>query len=433
MIKGASIAFLIRSAGIVVTMGLHVLLARLMSQTEYGTYMYAVTVLLMLSVLAKLGLSGAAVRYMAQYTAQKSWALFVGFLNATTAIVIASGVVIAAVLGLGLLHLPRFPNESSHAVILAGLAIIPGISLLHHFQECLRGVKKVAWALAFERVVLPCSLAAFAFMLFLLGTHLHAWRLVFAHTAILFLCSIILWAALSRIRATAMTAAQQPDYRIEEWRSVAWPLLASSTVSVLLMRLDPVIVGTLGTPDQVAGYVIADRIVFLLAFAQGAINVIVTPMVAEQFHSGRNDLVQRSVSIAVRVSFLGALPVAIAMLAFPTEILSIFGPAYTAFSPVLRILVIGQLINVFAGAVGPLLTVTGHQRYYMTVMVLVGVAYVFLLPIGYYLGSIEGVATAKVLTYGLWNMILARGASKMLNITTYFNPANLRNDRSRTL
>lgn len=48
--------------------------------------------------------------------------------------------------------------------------------------------------------------------------------------------------------------------------------------------------------------------------------------------------------------------------AAPEPVLSIFGPDFVAASAALRILALGQLVNLATGSVGTILIMTGHQR-----------------------------------------------------------------------
>ena len=47
---------------------------------------------------------------------------------------------------------------------------------------------------------------------------------------------------------------------------------------------------------------------------------------------------------------------------FPEPILRLFGPDFVTGAPLLRLLSIGQFINVATGSVGYLLMMTGHER-----------------------------------------------------------------------
>jgi O-antigen/teichoic acid export membrane protein len=59
---------------------------------------------------------------------------------------------------------------------------------------------------------------------------------------------------------------------------------------------------------------------------------------------------------------IAATPLLALMMIFPSSILSLFGPDFEAGALLLRVLSIGQFINVAAGSVGYLLIMTGHER-----------------------------------------------------------------------
>jgi O-antigen/teichoic acid export membrane protein len=418
LIRGTGVAFVIRAAGILLTTGLYILLARLMTQAEYGIYLYALNILLMVSVVAKLGVSGAAVRYLAQYRTQQAWGPFVGFLNGSTVAVLAASVAAAGLLWLGISLLPQAIHAESRLTVLIGLAFVPAIGALHHTQECLRGLKRIAWSLTFERVAVPIGLGLFAVLVASAGIEPRAHKIMSMQICLTALSALVLWFLLAHYRGALPAEPPQAAYRIKEWTAVALPLLVTSGLGVVIMRLDAVVIGTFGHPELVAGYVVADKVALLLTFVLGAVITALSPLIAEQFHGGDRPSLQRSVVTAARVSFSWAVPIAVVCLVFPGEVLSIFGPEYAAYATVLRILVLGQVINAFSGILGPLFAMTGHQNFYMKVMVLACVANVALLPLGFYLGSIEGVAVVKVIAYAIWNLALIRGAFTLMSLRT---------------
>jgi O-antigen/teichoic acid export membrane protein len=59
---------------------------------------------------------------------------------------------------------------------------------------------------------------------------------------------------------------------------------------------------------------------------------------------------------------LAAAPVVTLMVCFPHWLMWLFGDEFVAGAPLLRILAIGQFINVATGSVGYLLMMTGHEK-----------------------------------------------------------------------
>jgi O-antigen/teichoic acid export membrane protein len=65
---------------------------------------------------------------------------------------------------------------------------------------------------------------------------------------------------------------------------------------------------------------------------------------------------------ATRTLILLGLPPVVALLLWSEQILAVFGIEFTGATTALRILLIGQLVNLATGPVGYLLAMTGHER-----------------------------------------------------------------------
>jgi O-antigen/teichoic acid export membrane protein len=67
---------------------------------------------------------------------------------------------------------------------------------------------------------------------------------------------------------------------------------------------------------------------------------------------------------------LVAIPVTFLMMIFPSQIMAIFGAEFAASGNVLRILLIGQFVNVACGSVGFLLIMSGNEKSFRNAIVL---------------------------------------------------------------
>jgi O-antigen/teichoic acid export membrane protein len=93
-----------------------------------------------------------------------------------------------------------------------------------------------------------------------------------------------------------------------------------------------------------------------------AVNLVVAPRFAAMHKQGDLDGVRRVALTSVRLMLLAAAPVVTLMVCFPHWLMWLFGDEFVAGAPLLRILAIGQFINVATGSVGYLLMMTGHEK-----------------------------------------------------------------------
>ncbi|MHC4225731.1 MAG: oligosaccharide flippase family protein, partial [Planctomycetota bacterium] len=73
LFRGASGALVLRLAGTGLAFGLQVLLARVLGLGPYGDYIYAFALVTLLSVLLKLGLDSATLRFLPPYLVRGEW------------------------------------------------------------------------------------------------------------------------------------------------------------------------------------------------------------------------------------------------------------------------------------------------------------------------------------------------------------------------
>jgi O-antigen/teichoic acid export membrane protein len=152
-----------------------------------------------------------------------------------------------------------------------------------------------------------------------------------------------------------------PAYCDREWMRVAAPLFAVTGLSMLLTRLDVVLVGSLVGATRAGEYVLAARTAQLASFGLIASNLAVGPAVAQLHVRGDRERLQRAATHAARIAVAVAL-VAVLVVVLGRPVLEwLTGRDYTQVWSLLVILTAGQVVNAVTGPVGPLLDLTGHQ------------------------------------------------------------------------
>lgn len=148
------------------------------------------------------------------------------------------------------------------------------------------------------------------------------------------------------------------------------PELLRSTVSFFFLsgaqtiqQFVPVmIVGLHKAGPDLGLYYASFRIAMLVSFVLTASNVIIAPMLsrahARSDHGAMKDLVRLSSAIGG----LTATPIALVFFYRGNVFLGLFGEAYAEALPILRVLLIGQLVNAFSGAVQFFLLMSNKER-----------------------------------------------------------------------
>jgi O-antigen/teichoic acid export membrane protein len=140
------------------------------------------------------------------------------------------------------------------------------------------------------------------------------------------------------------------------------PLLLVNSMSLIMGWTDVLVLGMYRDAGEVGVYGIALRLSLLTAFVLSAVNVVVAPQFAALHAQGDVAALKRLAQQSALWTSAAAAPAILVLLLVPDLILQIFGPQFKEGAGALRILAIGQLVNVATGSVGMLLVMTGHEK-----------------------------------------------------------------------
>jgi O-antigen/teichoic acid export membrane protein len=200
------------------------------------------------------------------------------------------------------------------------------------------------------------------------------------------------------------------------WLGGAAGFALTNAAYIIAENMSVIMLAALADPEAVGIYRAVARYAQLVPFALLAAMLPLRPAIAAAF--AREDLtVQREAAqTAAALAMAIGLPVAIVLIAFGDDLLAVFGSGFGQGRVALTILVLGQVVNVAAGHVGVLMTMTGHQT---RVAATVGasaacntVLNLILIP----RFGIEGAAAATAISLVLWNGVTLAWVIKNLRI-----------------
>ena len=130
------------------------------------------------------------------------------------------------------------------------------------------------------------------------------------------------------------------------------------------------------------------------------------PSIAALHARGDHAALQAMVTTTAWWAALSALLIGLPLFVLAGTVLSLFGDAFTSGTVVLRILLVGQIVNVAAGSVGPMLTMTGHERQAAIVLGVAAAAQIGMNTVMIPLFGMEGAAVTTTLTVIGWNLAM---------------------------
>jgi len=245
-------------------------------------------------------------------------------------------------------------------------------------------------------------------------------RLLFLAIIISCVCSLLLWCKYIFTSIKPLLYLKKIKYKYLVTTLISFTLIL--ICNTIMQWITPIVSNYYISSEEVALVSVCLRIGLVISFFFVSLNVVFAPSFSNLFTEKKLDELKLMVRSSTRLIVILSLPAIILLLCFPEFILSIFGREYMQASSVLRIICLGQLINVLTGSVAFLLTMTGNEKIFRNIILFnTFVMVVNLNFLGNSFGVI-GIAYAVVFSVTIQNIIAVYFVKKKLdiNILDYF-------------
>lgn len=362
LVRGAVSAFVIHVAGAGVSYCAQLAVARAIGVDGYGVYAYAFVWVTVLAYVSALGFDVSLMRFVPVYLAARAFDLLRGVIQYARRRVAAVGCGISLAGVVGVLSWPGELGPDLANTFPIGFAVVPILALLWVCAAAVRGFGAVVAALAPDRLVRDGVLI----VLVLLASWGAGWRIgapfvmvatLLGSAAGLGLVSL----AMRRLRPAAVDAAA-PIYDAPTWRLTALPLVVISVGEAVMNRTGVMLLGWIVDTRDAGIYAVAFNIALVVVLPRIAVNALLAPAISDLFVRNEHRALSAMVAKAASWSLLGAICIALPLVALAEPVLSLFGQDFTGGASALRILLIGQLMAVATGSQLHLMTMTGRER-----------------------------------------------------------------------
>lgn len=350
--------FIIKAAGALLGLALSVVLARTTGASGAGIFFLTLSLATIACVLTRFGLDNVLLRLTAVYHSQQNTnelrAVYVkglglgltGSVFAAVALWLSAPAIAVSVLGEPSLVQPL-------RVMVVG---IPLLTLLALQTEVLKGIRRVRTSQAIN----PTGLQAVALVgMLILGSEYGVRGAVVAYVGAVAVMAAIGVAVC--LRAIPKLRVCSSEVTLKSLLQDGIPLFIVAILGLLGDHLPQLILSAFSGAESVGTFAIANRIAVATAFVLVTINTVAAPKYASLFSSGDTTGLGALSRDVTKLALLITSPLLALILIFPEALLSLFGSEFTEAKSALRILALGQLINVATGSVGYLLAMTSHQ------------------------------------------------------------------------
>jgi O-antigen/teichoic acid export membrane protein len=353
----------VRSANVVLSFLVSVVLARQLGVDQYGIFSLVVSIILLLSIPVTLGLPELLSRNIAVYNAQQNWPLMKGLLRWTNLCVLYfSAVIIGIAIAVAMLLHERISNDFFYLFLLA-LPLLPLQGLNNLRASALRGLHRFTAAQTPENLIQPLAFLTLFSMVILVSNAVTAdiamlVRIIAVVTGFAFGLAVLLKVKPKQLVASAA------DYDKSSWQSSSYSFLLLGAMLTINTQVDTLLVGVLLSNADVGVYRVVATGATLVAFIYASVNPVIGPLVAELHAKEEKARLARMITKASWLVFLSSLPISIFFVFFGRELLQfVYGEGYATGATALAILAVGQLAITMLGAGAVVLNMTGNEKY----------------------------------------------------------------------
>ncbi len=406
--KGTGIGFF----GVLVGTGFallgKVIVARVGTEAEYGTYSLSFAVMSIAVVIASLGLQQGVPRNIAFARGKRDNTKIQDFISTSIQASFIASIFLAIIVFLlsDILANSVFHDANVSSPLKIFAVGIPFLSLIGGLASIFRGFDDVKPHVYFQNIMRPILFAFFLLPLIL-------FTLPFQGVFYAFLGSVIVSAIIFVVYTIrrlpfpiqpAMTI--KPSPATKELILFSLPLLGSSILVMVINWTDTLMLGAFETSTDVGLYNEAHPISVFISMPLTTLTAIYLPILSGMYSQGAMSPARKNFLILTKWLCLATMPLFLILFAFPEVVLSsLFGASYTGAADALRLLSAGFIINNYFGPNGATLIAMGKTQFVMwatlaTAIINVGLNIVLIPPFG-----IEGAAIATVVAMISTNLL----------------------------
>jgi O-antigen/teichoic acid export membrane protein len=398
--KGAGITLIGSVIGRCLFFVYQVIIARFFSIEVYGLFTLGLTVMRIADLLARLGLSMGAMRFVSIYR-KKDHGRVKGVLISAPIISFISGIALgglvyfyAGFISEFVFHKPGLTN-----IVKTFAPGVPFMATMMVVAMASRGFHTTKYNVYIKDIIQPSTNIALVILFLYLGFGLVGViaAFVISYAIALLVGFFFIIKQFPGIKKRTIKSV----YEIKNLLSYSAPLMFVGFLHFFILWTNIIMLGYMKSPVDVGIYRAASQIPIFLTLILSAANSIYAPAIAEMHSLGQTERIDKIFQTTTRWVFILTLPATLVLIFSPGEVMAIFGRNYIeAGIPVLIIIAFAQFVNCATGGVAFTLSMTGKQNvemYNSLVMVAINIAMnYFLIPIYGCLGAAIATGTSIV-------------------------------------
>lgn len=356
---GTALAFVLKIIGSGLAFAFGVVVARLLGAEGAGVYFLSLSIVTIGSVIGRVGLDNALLRFIATRATLKDWGGVKGVYALGMRYAIAASGAITVIVFVASTWIADFlfnKPELAQPLRWMSLSILP-FALLNLQADSLKGLKRIREAMLVHGVGVPLTGLIIIFPL--------AQSFGVLGVGIAYLFSTLLVAALGFLiwrKAIAGYSIASKSFPAKELQDSCRPLFMVSFLNLAVLPWMPLfLLGIWASSQDVGIFGAALRVAALVSFMLITINNVVAPKFAELHIQGDVLLLSQTAQRSALLITMLASPILLVLIIGGSWVMGIYGPEFERGAIVLAILAVGQFVNAFTGSVGFVLMMGGQE------------------------------------------------------------------------
>ena len=383
------------------------LLIKLFSSKDYGIFVEALSILMILSVLLKFGIDVHFVKIFSDFKSigVPRW------IQKLERKVFYISIIIALLLIIIFQYFNLFPGIKYGITMI--ILSIPVIVMVHLNSSKLRAISsiiKYAFLNITGRIFLSLFVLCVLYFIFNEASVDIIYSSHFVAICILFLLSVF-WT-----KKEFSFNKDSSEVTPLSFSSYNKPLMLKSYVTVLFLWGDRFFLSLICMPDQVAKYDIGLKVAMLMMIAIEALKATYAPVIARSLKDKIS--LSKHVKRSSFVGFFSSVIILSLLLIFGRDVLALFGSEFIYSYPIVIVISTGYFISSFFGQADSVIEMSGLANYYIKpYFVLIGLGLLIGILLSFKLGAL-GMAIGFSISNILFQLCASRIVYNKLKINT---------------
>jgi O-antigen/teichoic acid export membrane protein len=364
LIRGGLGSGAVQATNRLLALALGIVLARMLGPDHYGVYAYAFAIMSLLMVVAEAGVPTLLMREVAASQGRSEWGLLRGALRRGIQFV---ALMATAVSLIGLLVLWWLADLLSADVLYTTglmLLVLPVSALCKTVAHVMRGLHRVVIGQVVDMLIRPLFVLVIVALVFLAWPEQREPHVAMAAQLVGALLVLLIGLMLLQRFLPEPSRTSSPEYRNWQWIKSALPFTLIGGAGIINSQTDIIMLGWFMTTENVGLYRVAVQSAALLAFAQQAISVVISPQIAALHAKSDFQTLQKLVTEVSRILLIVVLICFVFFVLFAKDmIILLFGIDYLAAHPPFLILITAQAVTLgLFSLIGPVLAMMNCEK-----------------------------------------------------------------------